>query len=326
MNGFATIFICYHRNDLLIFAGILGTLLLTLATTAKGQSLVWESTTPVTRGVATNPLTEAMVSAYTPVSGWENRTLSDGGRISMNKGGDTMTIEGRSAVGAYVLKDPTTAEGSYRVTVTGFGTPKLSVEWEARADAFDNPGPDRRVQRSTEKADGRVGAIIAIPLSIVTPGSRTTPVRRQPAPFDLSFDWHQRLFLTLSDSGVSDGAASASSMVRFVDSSGYTSIFGKDEGLFKGASITESLLRKLRQKKSTTDLSQSGFGSYRTAGGGLALRLDLLATGEFVRGNSTATEIHAEGYIYGHVDIYIDRRVSSVEGNSLPSAASLGLE
>ena len=267
-----------------------------------------------------------MVNAYTPASGWENKTLSDGGQISMNKAGDTMVIEGKSSVGAYVLKDPTTAEGSYRVTVTGFGTPKLSIDWEARADAFDNPGPERRLRRSTEKADGRVGAIIAIPLSIISPGSRTVPVRPQSGPYDLSFDWRQRLFLSLSDSGVSDGGASASSMVRFVDSSGYTSIFGKDETLFKGQSITESILRKLRQRKSIVDLTQTGFGSYRTAGGGLALRLDLLATGEFVRGNSAATEIHAEGYISGHLDIYIDRKVSSVEGSSRRGATSLGLD
>ena len=326
MNGFR-LHTEENRLPFLVTFALLALVMLLASQQMKAQPFVWDVDTAMIEGPVKRPFAEAEIDAFTPIRGWMMQEADDDTRITWNKAGDTMIITSRAYAGAYVLTDPTTAEGAMRITVTGFGSTKLSVDFSVRAKAFDNPGASEARRAAGESADARVGGVVEIPLG-------TVPVRKSPGvirlpqagSFDLSVEWTERIFANLSDADISDGTGSAGSQIRFVDSNGFTSLLGPDAELFKKQSVSESDLQSSSRTKATIDESRRGFESYRADGGPLMLRLDLFANGEFVRGSSKAKEIHAEGYITGHLDIYIDRKVTSVERSDAAKPASLFLD
>ncbi|MCE2504205.1 MAG: hypothetical protein J4G05_09145 [Chlorobi bacterium] len=65
-----------------------------------------------------------------------------------------MFINAHSYVSAYALRDPTTAEALLTVSVTGFGTPKLSVDWEVKAEVFGQSGTGYTERKTNRECGG----------------------------------------------------------------------------------------------------------------------------------------------------------------------------
>lgn len=311
MNIIATTFSTIGAGRL---SGISLLLLLLFAPPGIAQPMVWSADTAFFTGAVGRPFAETTVDAWNTTHRWHNTDASDHGRVTWNRTRDTMWIDVEARSAAYVKTDPTSADARLRVTVTGFGSTKLHVVWEGRARVFDNPGRDPLRYASTEQALARLGGVVEIPLRIETdttlPGYRK---KKGADRFDISWDWANRSTAYLSDSSLSDGSGRSTFRLRMVDTTGITEMFGPDRRTFLALEVTESILRKAGLDKKLVDVSRTGFDRMTVENATPTLRLDIAASASFVRGRSTASEIHGDGYLYGETTIRIDGKVSSVE-------------